>query len=255
MTTIHGFCNRLLAAHPVAAGIDPGFRVLDAPEAERAAARGLRRGARASSSPAATASARGDRRGLRRRRPAGDGRSASTPSCAAAAWPSRACPSRPRRDVAGALRAAALAAAAEALAELKPSASTKRELLERALAPLAGAASRRPTSTSSARCGPTSRAEAARRLPRGDRGGDRRASPRPARAATPTATSATLLGALLRRASRRPRSGAPGLDFEDLQILAARLLERSRDRRRPTAPASATCWSTSSRTPTACSCA
>jgi len=35
--TIHGFCNRLLAGHPVAAGIDPRFRVLDAPEAERAA--------------------------------------------------------------------------------------------------------------------------------------------------------------------------------------------------------------------------
>ncbi len=37
VTTIHGFCNRLLAAHPVAAGIDPDFRVLDAPEAARAA--------------------------------------------------------------------------------------------------------------------------------------------------------------------------------------------------------------------------
>ncbi len=37
MTTIHGFCNRLLAGHPVAAGIDPRFRVLDAPEAERVA--------------------------------------------------------------------------------------------------------------------------------------------------------------------------------------------------------------------------
>jgi ATP-dependent helicase/nuclease subunit A len=35
--TIHGFCNRLLAAHPVAVGVDPRFRVLDAPEAERAA--------------------------------------------------------------------------------------------------------------------------------------------------------------------------------------------------------------------------
>jgi ATP-dependent exoDNAse (exonuclease V) beta subunit len=35
--TIHGFCNRLLAGHPVAAGIDPGFRVLDAPETARAA--------------------------------------------------------------------------------------------------------------------------------------------------------------------------------------------------------------------------
>ncbi len=37
ITTIHGFCNRLLAAHPVAAGIDPGFRVLDAPATARAA--------------------------------------------------------------------------------------------------------------------------------------------------------------------------------------------------------------------------
>ncbi|HEX3733891.1 MAG TPA: UvrD-helicase domain-containing protein, partial [Solirubrobacterales bacterium] len=37
VTTIHGFCNRLLAGHPVAAGIDPGFRVLDAPESARAA--------------------------------------------------------------------------------------------------------------------------------------------------------------------------------------------------------------------------
>jgi ATP-dependent exoDNAse (exonuclease V) beta subunit len=37
ITTIHGFCNRVLGAHPVAAGVDPGFRVLDQPEAQRAA--------------------------------------------------------------------------------------------------------------------------------------------------------------------------------------------------------------------------
>jgi ATP-dependent helicase/nuclease subunit A len=37
VTTIHGFCNRVLAAHPVSAGVDPGFRVLDAPETARAA--------------------------------------------------------------------------------------------------------------------------------------------------------------------------------------------------------------------------
>ncbi len=37
ITTIHGFCRRLLAAHPVAAGLDPGFRVLDADEASRLA--------------------------------------------------------------------------------------------------------------------------------------------------------------------------------------------------------------------------
>ncbi len=38
ITTIHGFCRRLLAAHPIAAGLDPGFRVLDADEASRLAA-------------------------------------------------------------------------------------------------------------------------------------------------------------------------------------------------------------------------
>jgi ATP-dependent helicase/nuclease subunit A len=29
ISTIHGFCHRLLKAHPFAAGVDPGFRVLD----------------------------------------------------------------------------------------------------------------------------------------------------------------------------------------------------------------------------------
>ena len=33
--TIHAFCRRLLAAHPLAAGLDPAFRVLDAAEATR----------------------------------------------------------------------------------------------------------------------------------------------------------------------------------------------------------------------------
>ena len=37
ITTIHGFCRRLLATHPVAAGLDPRFRVLDADEASRIA--------------------------------------------------------------------------------------------------------------------------------------------------------------------------------------------------------------------------
>ena len=46
ITTIHGFCRRLLAAHPVAAGIDPRFRVLDAHEATALARARLRRGAR-----------------------------------------------------------------------------------------------------------------------------------------------------------------------------------------------------------------
>ncbi|HEY8001077.1 MAG TPA: UvrD-helicase domain-containing protein [Solirubrobacterales bacterium] len=37
--TIHAFCRRLLGSHPLAAGLDPRFRVLDAPEAGRLADR------------------------------------------------------------------------------------------------------------------------------------------------------------------------------------------------------------------------
>ncbi len=37
--TIHAFCRRLLGAHPLAAGLDPRFRVLDGPEAARLADR------------------------------------------------------------------------------------------------------------------------------------------------------------------------------------------------------------------------
>ena len=33
VSTIHGFCRRLLGAHPLAAGVDPAFRVLDEPHA------------------------------------------------------------------------------------------------------------------------------------------------------------------------------------------------------------------------------
>nr|MBA2513353.1 UvrD-helicase domain-containing protein [Solirubrobacterales bacterium] len=35
ISTIHGFCRRLLAAHPATAGVDPRFRVLDQGEATR----------------------------------------------------------------------------------------------------------------------------------------------------------------------------------------------------------------------------
>jgi ATP-dependent helicase/nuclease subunit A len=37
ISTIHGFCARVLRAHALSAGIDPGFRVLDELEAERVA--------------------------------------------------------------------------------------------------------------------------------------------------------------------------------------------------------------------------
>jgi ATP-dependent exoDNAse (exonuclease V) beta subunit len=39
ISTIHGFCRRVLASHPAAAGIDPRFRVVDEAEAERLATR------------------------------------------------------------------------------------------------------------------------------------------------------------------------------------------------------------------------
>jgi ATP-dependent helicase/nuclease subunit A len=39
ISTIHGFCRRVLASHPAAAGIDPRFRVVDEAEAERLASR------------------------------------------------------------------------------------------------------------------------------------------------------------------------------------------------------------------------
>jgi len=42
VTTIHGFCRRLLAAHPAAAGLDPRFRVLDEPESVRLRERSVR---------------------------------------------------------------------------------------------------------------------------------------------------------------------------------------------------------------------
>jgi ATP-dependent helicase/nuclease subunit A len=39
ISTIHGFCRRLLASHPAAAGIDPRFRVVDEAESDRLATR------------------------------------------------------------------------------------------------------------------------------------------------------------------------------------------------------------------------
>ncbi len=39
ISTIHGFCRRLLASHPIALGLDPRFRVLDEAESDRVALR------------------------------------------------------------------------------------------------------------------------------------------------------------------------------------------------------------------------
>ena len=37
ISTIHGFCARVLRAHALAAGLDPAFAVLDSQDAERLA--------------------------------------------------------------------------------------------------------------------------------------------------------------------------------------------------------------------------
>ena len=45
ISTIHGFCHRLLKAHPFAAGIDPRYRVLDDSQSRVVSGRGLPAGA------------------------------------------------------------------------------------------------------------------------------------------------------------------------------------------------------------------
>ena len=213
-------------------------------------ARGLRRGARGVPRRAATRRAR---RPSRPSRSTACGRSspAPTPSCAAAAIAEPRLPEPPQPDVAGALRRAA-EAAAEALggaeAEQTPSASCSSG---RSSA-LAGARARRPASTSCAALRTDSKAKAmaayreaidaavARAAEAGEGGEAYRHVADAARA---------LLRALRggQGAARRDRLRGPA----DPRRAAARA---DRDRRAPTGPASATCWSTSSRTPTACSC-
>ena len=71
ISTIHGFCNRLLKTYPLAAGLDPRFRELDEAQGVGAARRGVRGGARRvllRRRPRAPAAARD----LRRHRPAPD---------------------------------------------------------------------------------------------------------------------------------------------------------------------------------------
>ena len=100
VTTIHGFCNRLLSAHPVAVGIDPRFRVLDAPETERAAGEAFDEALEAFLAEG-DREPRGHGRGVRHRRPAGDGdrrprRAAQPRRGRAPSFPSR--PSRTCRE-------------------------------------------------------------------------------------------------------------------------------------------------------------
>jgi ATP-dependent helicase/nuclease subunit A len=230
VTTIHGFCNRVLAAHPVSAGVDPGFRVLDAPETARAAreafddalveflkTRETAEGGPAQADPAReetlaaydVEALRGMIAGLHAELRS---RGVFSPTL----------PEPPQPDPKAAIERA-LAAARECLEELKDG-DPKREPLERALAILTAP-------------GPTPGLDDLRRL----------ATSSKAKAIAPykEAIDAAIarvaeagegavayghLAELLELFSARfeaAKERRGGIDFEDLQILAARLLERA----------------------------
>ncbi len=237
VTTIHGFCNRLLSGHPVAAGIDPGFRVLDAPETARAAREAFDEAladfleppadgpqTSAMQTPAAHRPlesreelvAAYDVEGLRgvvvgvhaelRSRGEAEPRLPEAP------------PSDPVETIAEAIEAAG-----QALEEMREN-DPRRELVERALAQLAEPGP--PPSLDELRAlRPDSRAKAIL----------------PYREAIEAAISRTAeageggeayrhLAELLELFSARfeaAKERRAGIDFEDLQILAARLLERA----------------------------
>jgi ATP-dependent exoDNAse (exonuclease V) beta subunit len=220
MMTIHGFCNRVLAAHPVAAGVDPGFRVLDAPEAGRAAHEGfdaaleefMAEGGAAREDLVATFEVEGLRGLLAGVHAELRSRGEAEPRL----------PDPPRPDPEAAVRRAA-AAAAEALEELRPE-DPKRELLERAVARLGAP-------------GPLPALEELRAL-RTESRAKPLASYREAIEAAIARTAEAgeggeayrhmgeLLG-LFSAAYEAAKERRAALDFEDLQILAARLLERA----------------------------
>jgi ATP-dependent helicase/nuclease subunit A len=220
VTTIHGFCNRLLGGHPVAAGIDPGFRVLDAPETARVAREAfdvalvdfLADGEESREELVATFDIDGLRAIVVSIHAELRSRGEAEPRL----------PEPPAADPEAALAGAA-SAAAECLAEIEEG-DAKREPLERALARL-----REP--------GPAPTLEELRAL----RPDGKAKAILPFREAIEAATSRTAeageggeayrqLAALLELFSARfeaAKEQRAGIDFEDLLILAARLLERA----------------------------
>jgi ATP-dependent helicase/nuclease subunit A len=220
VTTIHGFCNRLLSAHPVAVGIDPRFRVLDAPEAERVAVEAfeealeafLTDGERERENTVAAfdiAGLRGIVLGVHAELRS---RGEEEPRL----------PEQPEPDVWGALREAA-EIAAETIAELKPG-SANHGLTERALALLDRAenipdlgeiASLRTTSKAKPMAAYKEAIDAAvSRVAEAGEGG----------------LAYRHVAELLRLFSERfalAKARRAGIDFEDLQLLAVRLLERT----------------------------
>jgi ATP-dependent helicase/nuclease subunit A len=220
VTTIHGFCNRLLAGHPVAAGIDPRFRVLDGPEAERAA--------REAFDDALSEFLAGGEESRERTVAAYEiGGLRAIVSGAHAELRSRGIarprlPQPPVPDPEAAVRRAATVAA-ETLVELKPT-NSSRALVERALAVLEDTAGGVPGLDQLAALRTDSKAQsmsayreaidaAVARAAEGAEGGD----------------AYRHIGELLALFAQRfeaVKERREGLDFEDLQLRAVRLLER-----------------------------
>jgi len=218
VTTIHGFCNRLLAGHPVAVGIDPRFRVLDGPEAERAAreafddalAEFLAGGEEARERTVAAFEIGGLRAIV-------SGVHAELRSRGTAA---PRLPEPPPPDAEGAVRRAA-EVAVETIEELKPT-NSSRELVERALTVLGAGGSPsldeltvlRTDSKAKSMTAYREAVEAAvARTAEAGEGGDAYRH------------IAELLGLFSQR-FEAVKERREGLDFEDLQLRAVRLLER-----------------------------
>jgi ATP-dependent exoDNAse (exonuclease V) beta subunit len=221
VTTIHGFCNRVLAAHPVAGGVDPGFRVLDAPEASRAAREAFEEALTEfldDGDPAREETvAAYDIEGLR-----------AIVAGVHAELRSRGeaeprLPRPPASDPAAAIARAA-EAATEALAELSAT-DPKRELAERAAARLGAAAEAEPGLEELRALRTESRAKPVAAY----REAIEAAIARSAEAGEGGLVYGHLAELLelfcARFEAAKERRG--GVDFEDLQILAARLLERA----------------------------
>jgi ATP-dependent helicase/nuclease subunit A len=224
ITTIHGFCNRVLAAHPVAAGVDPGFRVLDAPETARAAREAfddavvefLKAGDAAREETVAAYDLEGLRAMIAAAHDELRSRGIADPKL----------PEPPRPDPAADIAQAA-SATAECLEELREKngkrSEADRELLERALELLRSGVT--PSLDELAALATKSKAKALA----------------PYKEAIDAAVASLAaageggvvyghLAQLLELFSTRfeaAKERRAGIDFEDLQILAARLLERA----------------------------
>jgi ATP-dependent helicase/nuclease subunit A len=219
VTTIHGFCSRLLSGRPVAAGIDPRFRILDGPEADRAAreafddalAEFLAGGDAARERTVAAFEVEGLRAIVGGVHAELRSRGVVAPSL----------PVPPPGDPAAAIGRAA-EVAAETLAELKPT-NSARELVERALPVLD-----RPGAPPSLDELAALRTESKAKSMSAYREAIDAAVARTAEAGEGGEALRRLdeLLALFSRRFEAAKERRGGLDFEDLQLRAVRLLER-----------------------------